>query len=431
MLSAADIIEHDLAHVWHPYAPAPMPVNPYVVTGARGAEITLSDGLQERGCVDAMASWWCQIHGYHHPALDEAAHAQIDELSHVMFGGLTHRPAVELVDRLLALAPSFDRVFLADSGSVAMEISLKLARQVQIARGRTSRTRMASLHSAYHGDTWGVMAVGDPETGMHRLFHGAIQEEVFLPRPPRFGDIGPALATWEAEVRHIVAAHRDELAGIVVEPILQGAGGMWAWEPQSLVALRAIADEYELVLIADEIATGFGRTGKLWACEWAGITPDVMCVGKALTGGYLTQAALLATAGIVAELNEGPHGALMHGPTFMANPLASAIACASLDLIAAGGWQADVPRLETRLAQGLAPLRQHADVVDVRGLGATGIVEVNHAVDVAAAGRIGVEHGVWLRPFMNLIYTLPPYVTTDEQCDQICAAIGAIVKAGV
>ncbi len=431
MRSAADIICADQAHVWHPYAPAPMQSDPYVVLGGQGAELTLSDAETTHTVVDAMASWWCQIHGYHHPALDAAAHAQIDQLSHVMFGGLTHEPAVAVVERLLALAPGFNRVFLADSGSVAMEIALKLARQVQIARGLNGRTRIATLRSAYHGDTWGVMAIGDPETGMHRLFHGAIQEEVFLPQPPRFGADVKTISTWSAVARDIVHTHRDELAGIVIEPILQGAGGMWPWDPRALITLRELADNYGLVLMADEIATGFGRTGKLWGCDWAGIIPDVMCVGKALTGGYLTQAALLATREIVTTLNNGPHGALMHGPTFMANPLACAISCASLDLIAAGSWRTDVARIEAQLQRGLAPLREHLDVVDVRGIGATGIVELNHPVNVAKAAQIGIDHGVWLRPFMNLIYTLPPYVTSNTQLDQIATAITAIVEAGV
>lgn len=422
-------LSFDRRHVWHPYASTLRPGPLLRVVDAHGARLVLDDGTGPVEVVDAMASWWCMIHGYRHPALDAAIVEQTGWFSHVMFGGLTHDPALGLVERLLRLVPpGLDRVFLADSGSVAMEVALKLIRQVQAARGHPSRTRFAALRGAYHGDTWGVMALCDPDGGMHAMYSGAVQRHVFLPRPPAFAAPDAAVAAWAAEARALVHEARDDLAGIVVEPILQGAGGMWPWAPAALRELRALADEYELPLIADEIATGLGRTGRLFACDWAGIVPDVLVLGKALTGGYLTQAAVITRDAFATEVSRGPGGALMHGPTFMANPLACAVSSASLDLIAAGTWRGDVARAGRVLADGLAPLAGHGAVRDVRVLGAMAAIELDAPVDMVAATRTAVEHGVWLRPFGRLVYAMPPYLTTNDDLRRIAAGMVAVVE---
>lgn len=435
MMGAAEILKGDRARVWHPYA-SPFGVDPlYAVTAASGARLLLNDGEREYPVVDAMASWWSAIHGYRHPALDAAIAEQAGRFSHVMFGGLTHDPAVRLAGQLIELAPTgLSRVFLADSGSVAMEVALKIARQVGMARPR-SRTKFAALRGGYHGDTWGTMAVSDPDGGMHALYAGQVQQHVFLPRPPAFTASVADVAGWESEVSDLIHAHRDELTGIVVEPILQGAGGMWPWAPGALRHLRRLADAYELVLIADEVATGFGRTGRLWACDWAGVRPDVMAVGKALTGGYLTQAAVLTTDPVTQAIADGPASVLMHGPTFMANPLASAVSSASVELVAQGGWRARVQRIGRVLSADLDGVRERPGVSDVRVFGATATIALEMPVDVAAATRAALAHGVWLRPFRNLVYAMPPYVATDEELHTIAtgmrAAVDAVVAAHV
>ena len=345
------LLEYDRRHVWHPYAPT-VGVDPmFAVTTANGVRLQLHDGQRHHEVIDAMASWWCQIHGYRSPALDEALNRQSSQFSHVMFGGLTHKAAVDAVMSLVNLAPgSLDRVFLADSGSVGVEVSLKLARQVQIARtaargGTLTRTRIAALRGAYHGDTLGAMSVCDPVGGMHAMFSDSIPQQIFLPRPPTFAANEADVEAWCSAADEILDAHRDDLAGIIVEPILQGAGGMWPWSPSCLRHLRRRADELDLVLIADEVATGFGRTGKLFACEWADIVPDIMVVGKSMTGGYLTQSAVLCSDELASEVSRGPGGSLMHGPTFMGNPLASAVTAASLAIISQGQWHDDVTRI--------------------------------------------------------------------------------------
>ncbi len=425
-------LSFDRRHLWHPYASTTRPGPLLRVVSADGTRLVLDDGSGPVEVVDAMASWWCMIHGYRHPALDAAVAGQVGRFSHVMFGGLTHDPALGLVERLLRLVPpGLDRVFLADSGSVAMEVALKLARQVQAARaqaGARPRTRFAALRGAYHGDTWGVMALCDPDGGMHAMYSGAVQRHLFLPRPPAFDASPQDVATWADEARALVHGSRDELAGIVVEPILQGAGGMWPWAPGALRELRAIADEYQVLLIADEIATGLGRTGRLFACEWAEVVPDVLVLGKALTGGYLTQAAVITTDALAAEVSRGPGGALMHGPTFMANPLACAVSSASLDLIATGSWRDDVARIGQVLAEGLEPLAAHESVRDVRVLGGMAVVEAHAPVDLEAATRTAVAHGVWLRPFGRLVYAMPPYLSTSDDLRRIAAAMGAVVR---
>ena len=380
-----------------------------------------------------MASWWCQIHGYRNPVLDEAVSRQSSQFSHVMFGGLTHQAAVDAVKALVDLAPEpLDRVFLADSGSVGVEVSLKLARQVQIARtaargGTLTRTRIAALRGAYHGDTLGAMSVCDPVGGMHAMFSDSIPQQLFLPRPPSFDADDDAVETWCDQANEIIDAHRDELAGIIVEPILQGAGGMWPWSPACLKHLRQRADDLDLVLIADEVATGFGRTGKLFACEWADIVPDIMVVGKSMTGGYMTQSAVLCSDELATEVSRGPGGSLMHGPTFMGNPLASAVTAASLGIVAQGGWQEDVARINEVMSRELTPLRDLDGVIDVRVFGAIAAVQVDSPIVMRRATRTAVENRVWLRPFRDLVYAMPPYICTEDDLVVMAAGMRAVV----
>ena len=403
------------------------------VTAADGARLQLHDGEHRYEVIDGMASWWCQIHGYRNPVLDEAVSRQSSQFSHVMFGGLTHQAAVDAVKALVDLAPEpLDRVFLADSGSVGVEVSLKLARQVQIARtaargGTLTRTRIAALRGAYHGDTLGAMSVCDPVGGMHAMFSDSIPQQLFLPRPPSFDADDDAVETWCDQANEIIDAHRDELAGIIVEPILQGAGGMWPWSPACLKHLRQRADDLDLVLIADEVATGFGRTGKLFACEWADIVPDIMVVGKSMTGGYMTQSAVLCSDELATEVSRGPGGALMHGPTFMGNPLASAVTAASLGIVAQGGWQDDVARINEVMSRELTPLRDLDGVIDVRVFGAIAAVQVDSPIVMRRATRTAVENRVWLRPFRDLVYAMPPYICTEDDLVVMAAGMRAVV----
>jgi adenosylmethionine-8-amino-7-oxononanoate aminotransferase len=426
-LDEADaVLRYDREHLWHPYSSMSSPSPVLLVDSADGVTLTTSDGSR---LVDAMASWWCAIHGYRHPALDEAVRRQLASMSHVMFGGLTHRPAVELAETLVAMTPEpLDRVFFADSGSVSVEVAIKMAVQYQRGRGRPSRTRLLSLRGGYHGDTAGAMSLCDPVTGMHTMFAGLLPSQVFAPRPP--GGLNADIDVWETEVRRLADLHCDELAAVICEPVLQGAGGMHVYPPDCLRVLRDVADSYELLLIFDEIATGFGRTGELFGADHAGIAADVMCVGKALTGGYLTLAATLCTEAVARGLGDSESGVLMHGPTFMANPLACAVASASLALLADGTWRDDVRRIEGGLSTGLEPVRARPGVVDVRVLGAVGVVQLDHPVDIAAATAAAVEHGVWLRPFRDLVYAMPPYIASDGDVAAICSAISAAAEAG-
>lgn len=414
------LLAFDREHLWHPYTSMTAPTPTRLVTGASGSRITL-DGVGE--VVDGMASWWSAIHGYRHPVLDEAVRRQLDQMSHVMFGGLTHEPAVELARRLIDLTPAgLDHVFLADSGSVSVEVAMKMALQYQRGVGRPERTRFLTVRGGYHGDTFDCMSVCDPAGGMHAMWSGVLPEQVFGERPPPLdGDVD----AWAAGFRSLAAERQDRLAGLIVEPLLQGAGGMHPYPADCLTAFREIADEHRLVLVFDEIATGFGRTGTFFAAEAAGVTPDVLCVGKALTGGYLSLAAAVCTAEVACGLSASDSGVLMHGPTFMGNPLACAVASASLDLLASGDWARDVRRINT----GLQAL--HAiDALDVRTLGAVGVVQLDHAVDVVKATEAALAQGVWLRPFRDLIYTMPPYVCTDDDIAAICAAIAAAAEVG-
>lgn len=435
MSAQTSLIQRDRARLWHPYAPASPDLPLWEVEEADGVRLRLrgEDGARY-GVIDAMSSWWSVIHGYRHPALDAAATAQLATFSHVMFGGLTHTPAVELAERLAAMAPAapgrpgLERVFLADSGSVSVEVALKLAVQFQAACGRPRRQRFLSLRGGYHGDTFAAMGVCDPVDGMHSAFPGLLAGNVFAPRPPAAASATPeTVRAWAADVADLTAAHSAELAAIVVEPVLQSAGGMHAYPAECLTLLREVADRHGLLLIFDEIATGFGRTGELFAAGHAGVVPDIMCVGKALTGGYLTLAAMLCTAEVAAAVSSGQAGALLHGPTFMGNPLACAVANASLGIIGTGAWRADVARIGTGLATGLAPALELEAVSDVRTIGAVGVIELHDAVDVTSVTAAAIRHGVWVRPFRNLVYTMPPYISTAADVEKITAGMVAAV----
>jgi adenosylmethionine-8-amino-7-oxononanoate aminotransferase len=431
------LLAFDGEHVWHPYGALPGALAPLPVVSAEGVRLKLADG---RELIDGMSSWWCAIHGYRHPALDAAVQDQLGRMAHVMFGGLTHEPAVRLVERLVELAPDgLEQVFFADSGSVSVEVAIKLCLQFQRATGHPERTRLLTVRGGYHGDTFGAMAVCDPVGGMHSMFTGVLPEHVFADRPPDGFDAGLNEA-WAEHVSELVARHTHELAAVIVEPVVQGAGGMRFHAPECVALLRRLCDEHGLLLVLDEIATGFGRTGALFACEHAAVAPDVMCVGKALTGGYLTLAATLCTRAVSDAVSAGEGGGLMHGPTFMANPLACAVALASLDLLAGGeglvegegngdvGWRARVAMIEDGLRLGLEPARELSGVVDVRVLGAIGVVQMREEVDIAAVTASAIERGVWLRPFRDLIYTMPPYVIAEEGLARITEAVMAAAE---
>ncbi len=471
----------DRGLLWHPYAPLDGPA-PHAVLAAEGVTLTLETPEGDRiRAIDGMASWWCAVHGYRNPELDRAAVDQITEFSHVMFGGLTHRPAVELAELLVEVTPAeLQHVFFADSGSVSVEVALKLAVQYQAALGRPERRRILTVRGGYHGDTTGAMSVCDPEGGMHAEFSGLVAEQLFVAPPPAAhprrrsgyedseglrspenlgaaasdtagfvpsGDTeGPggsgaqgagapsssgavdwdaddaAVEAWIADVRNVARAHRDELAGIIVEPVLQGAGGMRTYDPRCLRVLRELADELDLVFIVDEIATGFGRTGKWFASEWADVVPDVMCVGKALTGGYMSLAAVLVSEAVGAVITASEQRALMHGPTFMANPLACAVALQSVRMLR-DSWWANVSRIEETLREILPVAAELRVVKDVRVIGAVGVVEFHEAPDPELLTRAALEQGVWFRPFGRLLYTMPPYVCTDEEVRTIAYAL--------
>jgi adenosylmethionine---8-amino-7-oxononanoate aminotransferase len=417
-----DLLALDREHVWHPYSALPGSPAPLPVVSAEGVRLRLADG---RELIDGMSSWWCAIHGYGHPALDAAVSDQLERMAHVMFGGLTHEPAVRLAERLVQIAPDgLEHVFFADSGSVSVEVAIKMALQYQRAVGHPERTRLLTVRGGYHGDTFGAMAVCDPVGGMHSLFTGVLAKHVFAERPPDgFG--APLDEAWAEHVTGLFDRHAHELAAVIVEPVVQGAGGMRFHSPECVAMLRRLCREHDRLLILDEIATGFGRTGALFACEHARIAPDIMCVGKALTGGYLTLAATLCTAEVAQAISTGEGGALMHGPTYMANPLACAVALASLDLLADGSWREDVALIERGLREGLAPARDLPGVADVRVLGAIGVVQLEHEVDIAAATATAVERGVWLRPFRDLIYAMPPYVIGEDDLDRVADAVVA------
>jgi len=394
-------------HVWHPYAPMPNPSTMYQVTSASGVSLTLSDG---RKVIDGMSSWWSAIHGYNVPELNQAIENQLQNMSHVMFGGLTHQPAMDLAETLLNIAPNnLKHVFFADSGSVSVEIALKMALQYWQGQHKTHKTKFITLKNAYHGDTFGAMSVCDPDSSMHHLYQGIV---------PRHHCVAPDIQALQEAFK----TYHAETAAIIVEPIVQGAGGMKFYHPKILSEIRQLCDAYDVLLIADEIATGFGRTGKLFACEHADIQPDIMCVGKALTGGYMTLAAVLADPKISRGIQKDGH-ILMHGPTFMANPLACAVAKASIDLLLSSPWQKRIQNIEQQLKKGLSPCLASNQVADVRVMGAIGVVEMKENIDINNIQAQLIEQGVWLRPFGKLLYTMPPFVISDKNLSHITKAM--------
>ncbi|MTW22979.1 adenosylmethionine--8-amino-7-oxononanoate transaminase [Allochromatium palmeri] len=419
-----DILAIDQAHAWHPYTSTLDRDPVYPVRSAHGCRIELMDG---RSLIDGMASWWCAIHGYNHPALNQAAREQLDQMAHVMFGGLTHEPAMRLVRSLVALTPEpLQHVFLCDSGSVAVEVAIKMALQFWISAGRPERHRLLTIRSGYHGDTFNAMSVCDPVTGMHHLFNRVLPQQIFAPAPGcRFGE--PCTDADIAPFAELIERHQHELAAVILEPIVQGAGGMRFYSAEYLQQVRALCDQFDVLLIADEIATGFGRTGRLFACEHAGIAPDILTLGKALTGGYLTLAATLASRRVAHGISSGAPGVFMHGPTFMGNPLACAIANASIELLLAQDWAANIQRLERGLTAGLAPCRGQSGVADVRVLGGIGVVEMERPVPMREIQRRLVDSGVWVRPFGRLVYLMPPYVISDAELTQLCAAVVEVI----
>lgn len=416
-------IDYDLHHVWHPYTSASNPLPCYPVASAHGVYIELEDG---RKLIDGMSSWWSVIHGYNNPVINEAARRQLDKMSHVMFGGLTHEPAVELARKLVELTPGQDWVFFSDSGSVAVEVAIKMAIQYQYSVGRHDRCQIATIRSGYHGDTWHAMSVCDPVTGMHNIFSGQLPVQHFADAPQVvFG------AEWREQdldsMRQIIDKHKDTLAAVILEPVVQGAGGMRFYHPEYVRGVAKLCSDNQILFIADEIATGFGRSGALFACHYANVTPDIMCVGKALTAGYLGFAATLCTQAVALAVSQGTPGVFMHGPTFMGNPLACAIANASIDLLLAHDWQGKIRRIELIMRRELAPLKTSPVVADVRVLGAIGVVETRRQVDMASLQRVFVDNGVWIRPFGRLVYIMPQYIITDEQLIALCNGL----KAGI
>ncbi|WP_109561072.1 adenosylmethionine--8-amino-7-oxononanoate transaminase [Mycolicibacter engbaekii] len=425
-LSPDQISAIDAAHLWHPYSTiGAETLRPAVVLGARGAYLTLAGDDAEHDVLDAMSSWWAAIHGHGHRALDEAATAQLATMSHVMFGGLTHEPAARLAKLLVEITPAgLDTVFFSDSGSVSVEVAVKMALQYWRARGRPAKHRLMTWRGGYHGDTFTPMSICDPDGGMHSLWRDVLADQVFAPQVPRHYD--PAYsAAFEAQLEQ----HRDEVAAVVVEPVVQGAGGMRFHDPRYLTDLRDACTRQGVLLIFDEIATGFGRTGELFAADHAGVSPDIMCVGKALTGGYLSLAATLCSAEVAHTISSGEAGALMHGPTFMANPLACAVSVASTELLLSQDWRAAVAGIGAGLTDALDPARELPGVADVRICGAIGVIECRQPVDLAVATPVALEHGVWLRPFRNLVYAMPPYVCTPDEIARIGGAMVAVAHA--
>ncbi|MBL4783121.1 MAG: adenosylmethionine--8-amino-7-oxononanoate transaminase [Porticoccaceae bacterium] len=424
-LSASQIHTIDQNHVWHPYTSLSQPLPTYHVDSASGVRLKLGDG---RELIDGMSSWWCTIHGYNHPQLNEAVTTQLAKMSHVMFGGIIHEPAALLAQRLVEITPEpLNKVFFSDSGSVSVEVAIKMALQFWQAKGRAEKNRLLSLRKGYHGDTFAAMSACDPDTGMHHLFSKVLQQQVFSDSPP-CGFSEEWSPAYLADFEHQLTSHKDELAAVILEPIVQGAGGMCFYSPEYLKGVRALCDEHDVLLIADEIATGFGRTGKLFACEWAGISPDILCIGKSLTGGYMSLAATLCNDRVSAGIGESEAGVFMHGPTFMANPLACAVANASIELLLASDWQENIAHIEAQLVAQLAPCKTYSSVADVRVLGAIGVVEMKDFVDVAALQRRFVEVGVWIRPFAKLVYVMPAFNMAAEDLSSLTAAMLEVLK---
>lgn len=420
-----NLINYDKQHIWHPYTSATKPIPAYPVKRASGVRLELMDGTQ---LIDGMSSWWAGIHGYNHPVLNDAMKSQIDQMSHVMFGGITHQPAVDLARLLVDITPEgLEHVFYSDSGSVAVEVSIKMASQYWYAKGNSGKNKFATIRSGYHGDTWNAMSVCDPHTGMHQIWQGILPLQYFVDRPKsRFNE------EWQAEdiasVKALFEEKHQELAAFILEPIVQGAGGMYFYHPQYLRELRQLCDQYEILLIADEIATGFGRSGELFACHYADISPDIICLGKAITGGYMSFAVTMATAKVAKGISQGEPGVFMHGPTFMGNPLACAVAVASIKLLLESNWKENIQRVERTLKETLEPAEKLNVVEQVRVLGAIGVIELKEAVDLSSIQAKFVAEGIWVRPFGRMVYVMPPYIMSDEDLRTLAAGMISVIQ---